>query len=154
VLVIPSPAVFRRPRHLQDDGDEDRGQDDLEYEVPRIVAAEVRGLADGFRRCKRGQNHERGADRADELRDPVPDRLERCQAAVEEHRQRDDRVEVAARDLAECVETREEREPEAEADGDVVRGRRQERQGAAEHEDERAQQLGHVLLPLLHANLP
>ena len=75
----------------------------------------------------RDQHDERGGDRAEELRDPVADQVVHRQPPVEEHRERDGRVEVPARDLAERVEAGEQREAEAERDRDepgALRGER------------------------------
>ena len=49
---------------------------------------------------------ERCADRAEKLRDPVPERVECAQAAVEEHRQRHDRL-GAAQGAADAMRKRD-----------------------------------------------
>ena len=98
---------------------------------------------------------ERGRDRAGELRDPVADQVVHRQPPVEEHRERDARVEVAARDLGERVEAGEQRE--AEGEPDRLRppsarpcSRRDDRERADEDEREGAESLGEVLLHLPH----
>src|SRR4029077_11505615 len=79
---------------------------------------------------------------------------EHRQPAVEEHRERDRGVEVPTRYLAECVEGGEQAEPERERNGDEDSGpeagfqERDNRRAPDEDEDERAEQLGEILLSL------
>ena len=65
---------------------------------------------------ERDQHDQRRRDRAHELRDDVADQVVHREAPVEEHRERDGGVEVATRDLAECVEADEQGEAEPERD--------------------------------------
>ena len=133
--------------------DEDRCERDLHHEGRPV------GRRHGRRRgnvCLRGgkQQEERCEDRARELADPVADELEGAEAPVEEHRQRDRRIEMTARHLAERVEAADQRQSEGERHGEQHRLIRPDRgddgRRSPEDEDEGAEPLRQVPLPELH----
>ncbi len=107
---------------------------------------------------ERDQDDDRRRDRADHLRDPVGDHVVHRHAAVEEHPERDRRVVVPARHLAECIEADEEREAEAERDRDHVEppgaGRGEDRERADADEREGPETFREVPLHLPHADAP
>ena len=88
--------------------------------------------------------------RSGQLEDPVADHLRQLEPLVEEHRERDARVEVPSGHIREGVEPSKQRKAEGEADGDVLGADLsrvgEDRRRADEDEREGAEELGEVLL--------
>src|SRR5919109_1135836 len=90
-----------------------------------------------------------GPDRADDLGEDVTDGVGRVGPLVEDRRDRDRRVEVAAADMAHREDRREQTQSERERDDeqtrDAARTRRRDRRVSDRQEQERADQFGQVL---------
>jgi hypothetical protein len=148
----PDRDVDRTPRclalrHGEDDDHEERRAEELgeERASDSVRARDRRSDGDVVAR-RHQQQREAGKHRSDELRDPVGDDVASAHPPVEEHGERDDRVEVPSRGLSEHVQGCEQADAEGKGGHALGTAPGDDGSGADEHQHERAEHLGQQLL--------